>query len=669
MRNLFIILIFVFPHLVKSQSVTSPVSEEIIEAQQEAADNSGNQEVPDPEQEWTLDLNAADITEIISSPLITNVQATAIIRHREVFGRFLTVEELQVTDQFDTEQLRKIRPFVKCGQAIVDEKFKLNELLAAARHEVLFRARRVLQDKEGFSNDGIFPFYRGDPNHFNFRYRMQAGRYFSAGIVMEKDAGENLLSRNNGGRMDYFSWHVYVKPERLVETIVVGDYQVQFGQGLVAWKGLSLGKSSEVQQFFRRGAGIRPYSSSGESGFNRGLAFTLLKQNWKFDGWTSYQKRDASLFPADSVFSNFYVSTIQESGLHRTSDEMSDKAVLDQFIAGGHLQWQNDRFRNEFTFQFQHFSFPLWPGDDPYERYDPVGRKFFNTGWSGRYVLPNATVYSEVATDAQGDPALIAGLLFMPDQRWTISLHYRNYDRAYQCIGCDALREGSKVQNENGFLTGILWQISTRVKMQGYLDYFSFPWLRFTSSSPINGKEWLGQFTYAPNRSTEIYVRYKQEEKPSDESVLFKKVPLPVIKNNVRVNVQWMNGKNWEFQARCEWVGIRQLESRQEGVMFYQEIRYKPMGKAYSFSLRWSVFSTESYDSRIYTYEQDMAGAFSLPAYSGTGYRYYLITRYRLMKGLDIWLRYSTSVFPNPTASGEEIEGKDEIKAQIRWQF
>ena len=100
---------------------------------------------------------------------------------------------------------------------------------------------------------------------------------------MEKDAGENLLSRNNGGRMDYFSWHVYVKPERLVETIVVGDYQVQFGQGLVAWQGLSLGKSSEVQQFFRRGAGIRPYSSSGESGFNRGLAFTLLKNNWKFD--------------------------------------------------------------------------------------------------------------------------------------------------------------------------------------------------------------------------------------------------------------------------------------------------------------------------------------------------------------------------------------------------
>ncbi|MBL0098105.1 MAG: hypothetical protein IPP46_17630 [Bacteroidetes bacterium] len=93
------------------------------------------------------------------------------------------------------------------------------------------------------------------------------------------------------------------------------------------------------------------------------------------------------------------------------------------------------------------------------------------------------------------------------------------------------------------------------------------------------------------------------------------------------------------------------------------------MGKSYSFSLRWSVFSTESYDSRIYTYEQDMAGAFSLPAYSGKGYRYYLITRYRLMKGLDIWLRYSTSIFPKQIETGEEIEGRDELKAQIRWQF
>lgn len=646
------------------------LSEAAIETQAELQSNSEGEEIIDPGQDYFLDLNASDIAEIVGSPLLSAEQAQALIAHRQKFGILIAVEELQVTGAFDTNYLQKIKPFVFCGRPLVDEQFHFSALLSAARHEVLLRFRRRLDDKIGFADDGNYPFYKGDPNQVMFRYRMRAGNFFSAGIVMEKDPGEVLFASYNGGRMDFFSWHVFVRPNRLVKTFYLGDYQFQFGQGLVAWNGLSLGKSAEVNQFFRRGMGFRPYASAGEAGFNRGIATSMSFHNWSVDVWGSYRKLDASLFPVDTTFQKFEVSSINESGLHRTYDEIKRKALLTNISSGLHLQWEKKRIRSEWTIHQQYFDSPLWPGDDPYERFDADGNSFLNAGWAIRYLFNNATVYSEVALDRQGDNAFVGGVLLMPDKRWTISLHIRDYSKSYQCIGCDGLREGGKTQNERGVLAGFSWQIHQQLKFQGYLDRFYFPWLRYTTSSPSEGKEWLTQLTYVPSRTTEAYIRIKEEVKWNDMFTNAYEVPKEVSKVSIRANVQWMYTKNWEFQSRCEWVGLQQSAGKSNGLLFFQEVRYKPLGKPYSLVARWSMFHTDSYETRIYTYEQDMAGSFSLPAYSDRGSKYYILLRYRILKGIDFWVRYSRSVFmQNATSQEIDLPPIEEIKAQVRWQF
>lgn len=667
-----ILLVGILSWYCKCCNAQTPVSlsEAAIETQAELQANSDGEEIIDPGQDYFLDLNASDIAEIVGSPLLNEEQAQALIAHRQKFGILIAVEELQVTGAFDTSYLQKIKPFVFCGRPLVDEQFQFSALLSAARHEVMLRFRRRLEDKVGYSDDGNYPFYKGDPNQVMFRYRMRAGNYFSAGIVMEKDPGEVMFAAYNGGRMDYFSWHVFVRPNRIVKTIYFGDYQFQFGQGLVAWNGLSLGKSAEVNQFFRRGMGFRPYASAGESGFNRGIATSISFRDWSVDVWGSYRKLDASLFPVDSGFQNFLVSSINESGLHRTVDEIKRKASLTNISSGLHLQWDSKRFRSEWTLHQQYFNYPLWPGDDPYERYDANGKSFLNAGWSMRYLFNNATVYSEVALDRQGDHAFVGGILVMPDKRWTISLHIRDYSKSYQCVGCDGLREGSKTQNERGVITGFNWQILQQLRFQGYLDRFYFPWLRYTTASPSEGNEWLTQLTYVPARTTEAYIRVKEEVKMNNYVTNGYNVPKVVKKLNVRVNVQWMYTKNFEFQSRCEWTGLQQTEGKSSGLLFFQEIRYKPLGKPFSLAVRLSMFQTDSYDTRIYTYEQDMAGSFSLPAYSDRGTRYYILLRYRVAKGLDIWLRYGKSSFlQNATSQEIDLPPHEEVKAQVRWQF
>lgn len=664
-----IFVLLMIPVLASGQQ--SEVSEQGIETLQEVVEVTGNSELPlpDDEEALLLDLNTADPGEILQSPLMTPLQAQAILRHRARFGRFLKVEELQVIDEMDTTAIRRIRRYLRCGMPVVDSRFRPSEVLAAARHELTVRGRRNLGDQTGYGSDGNFPFYTGDPNQLYVRYKMTAGSHFSAGVVMEKDAGERFLDRSNGGRIDYFGWHVFFRPSTTLKMLALGDYQVQFGQGLVAWNGISLGKSTEVHQVYRRGAGFRPYSSSGETGFYRGIALALGTRQTTVHAWLSYRRLDASLFPVDTAFSVFEVGSIQQSGLHRTWEEISRKANLGQTIAGLHWQHERKKWRHEITAQYTGYEFPLWPGDDPYERFDYDGKQYLSAGYSGRLLLPNGSAYTEIATDREGDIAWLGGIVLMTDKLFTVSLQGRHYPRDYQSPGADALREGSKVQNEDGLFAGSLWQLHQQFRLQGYLDVFRFPWLRYTGSAPMTGKEWLVQGTYLPARTTEIYLRFRQEEKPADLADQKLKHPELMWHRNLRFNAQWMQGRNLEFNVRCEWVQQTGAGSRSDGILFYQEARYKPMGKPWSIAGRWSVFRTGGYESRIYSYEQDMAGSFSLPAYYSSGARYYVLLRYRLRKGLDIWLRYGATTYEKATSDAPSPEPAREIKTQLRWQF
>src|SRR3546814_1029555 len=78
---------------------------------------------------------------------------------------------------------------------------------------------------------------------------------------------------------DFYSAHLLLKPSRGVfKKIVLGDYLLQFGQGLVLWNGFSLGKGPAALNIARQGRGIRAHSSAGESYFFRGLATTRSEE-------------------------------------------------------------------------------------------------------------------------------------------------------------------------------------------------------------------------------------------------------------------------------------------------------------------------------------------------------------------------------------------------------
>jgi len=110
------------------------------------------------------------------------------------------------------------------------------------------------------------------------------------------------------------------------------------------------------------------------------------------------------------------------------------------------------------------------------------------------------------------------------------------------------------------------------------------------------------------------------------------------------------------------------------GVLFYQDIVYRPPIKNYSVIFRYALFDTDGYYERIYAYENDVLYGFSIPAYYYKGYRFYILMSARLIRNLDLWFKVAHTSYSNIETIGsglDEIPGnqKTEIKIQFRYQF
>jgi hypothetical protein len=115
-------------------------------------------------------------------------------------------------------------------------------------------------------------------------------------------------------------------------------------------------------------------------------------------------------------------------------------------------------------------------------------------------------------------------------------------------------------------------------------------------------------------------------------------------------------------------------KDRETGFLSFFDLLYKPLLKPYSGNIRLEYFETEGYNSRIYTYENDVLYSFSIPAFYDKGYRYYINLSYEAKRNLLVWLRWAQTIYKNKTSVGsglDEIAGnhRSEIKIQTMLSF
>lgn len=679
------IFLFFISSSIKAQ-VVPPENDDLNQQQlenaaQDAPDNADLSELIERRTYFLshpVNLNNTNREELSQLEILNDLQIEALLRHISVNGNLIALEELQSIDGFDIATIRSLLPYVTLGATTDFTQWSLNNILKNRKHEIIVRGIQVLEKQKGYNipdADTTSTRYLGSPLKFYTRYRFTSGRKVSFGITGEKDAGEEFFKGTQSG-YDFYSAHLMIRDLGIIKSIVVGDYQLGYGQGLVLWSGLAYGKSADVMNIKRSAQGIRAYTSVNEFGFFRGTATSLGVKYFTLDLFYSKQKLDANFTPIDSANDIQLISGIVIDGFHRTLNEISDMNKVKQEIYGGHFKFEKGPLEIGATFYHNKINLPLVKKTDPYNQYYFFGTQYNNIGFDYSYHLRNMNFFGEVAHSDNGAVSYLNGVLVSLDPRVSISLFNRNYVRDYQCASCNPLRESS-VQNERGTYAGVALQLLTRLKATAYIDVFKFPWLKFGVSAPSQGYEWLGQLTFTPSKKAEMYFRYKQTVK--EENIPGGVTALDQLRhrtqNNYRFNATYKISEAFRLQSRVEF-NLVQTEgiANDNGYVLFQDVNYHPMSKPYSFSLRYGLFDTDSYESRIYAFENDIPGVYAIPSYYYRGSRFYLMMRYNIMRGISFWLRYGKTLYSNQKTVGSGLDEinenhKSDLKVQLKFSF
>jgi hypothetical protein len=654
-----------------------------------------------------INLNSDEVMQLVELRLLNVFQYEELQKYRRYYGDFLFLEELEMVEGFDEQTIAIIAPIVYIGADRGSDKITLKKLARYGKHQILGRYEQILEPQAGYAETSDSALlakpnsrFLGSPQRYQLKYTYNYRNKVRAGFVLEKDPGEMfftdkvsdtikaLLGKNYRRGFDYVGFHLYAKDLGIVKAAALGDYQVTFGQGLTMWSGMSFGKAGAGSSAMKQSRGLSPKTSASETMFMRGAAVTL--GGGPFRGTVFYSNRlvDANISVVDSLDNEAeYVSSLQETGYHRTIGELLDRHAIRQQVVGGHLAYAIAHFEVGYTAHHTWLNVPLQLKPSHYNQYYFQGQQLTNQGIDFKYVKGKYAMFGEVAMSHNPDSTVLqapslqhfAGLIGMtvkPAGYLNFTLLYRDYGKAYQNLFSNAFSEGSRNQGQRGVYLGAEVAPAPYWNILAYADLFKFTWLTSQVNAPSWGHDYYLRLSHSFNRRTNAYlqIRSKTKMKNSTDAFVFSHYPIFYTKNSVRFNINYQV-RDFHFSNKAEYAHYRNDDgSNSHGFFICQDVAYKPENKPFSLTFRYAIFDTDDYDSRVYAYENDVLYSFSVPALYGKGMRVYLLGKWRPFKSLTLYARIGSIIYTDrdEISSGLTlIEGshKTDLKVEVVWKL
>lgn len=642
-----------------------------------------------------INLNNTTKEELDRLEILSDFQVNNLLEYSKQYGNIYTIYELLLIDGFNKEIIEKILPFITL-ETKQSKSFSIKNALKYGSHQVFIRGQQVIEPQLGFSEisdsalaESLNSRYVGNPYKIYSRYAYHYKNRILWGITAEKDAGEPFLKSeardtvqqllgnklNNG--FDFYSAHLQINKLGIFEKIVVGDFQIQFGQGLTAWSGMGYGKSSMTLNVKKKGRGLRKYSSTDENNFMRGVGTTIRLKDFDITLFASRKKIDANVTVLDTISEEVVeVSSFQITGLHSTPNEIADKDAITDSVYGGNISFSKKYYKLGATFIKYGFSAEQNRNLQAYNQFEFTGNSNYNAGLDYQINYKNVNLFGEGALSENGAMAFVNGAVIFLHPQMSLAVLHRYYEKDYQSFYGNAFSEGGKPANEKGLYVGAEIYPAKYWKISSYFDNYTFPWLRFRTDAPSSGYEYFVQADYSASRNVSMYWKLKQEIKPQNSSDEINSIsPLEDVNLlKFRYHISYSVSDRVTMKDRIELSQYRKADVNDNGYLIYHDVAYKAENLPLTLSFRYAIFDTESYDARIYAYESDVLYGFSIPAYYSKGMRTYLNLKYTIAKGVDLWLKYAVTRYFDKDIIGSgltEIDGntKSEIKVQFRFKF
>ena len=96
-------------------------------------------------REHPLDLNFATQEELQQLFILSDFQIAALLKHREKFGKFLSMYEVQAVPGFDLPTIYMILPFVKVDRSLNRLNISLRDIFKYANQEAVVRVAQNIE--------------------------------------------------------------------------------------------------------------------------------------------------------------------------------------------------------------------------------------------------------------------------------------------------------------------------------------------------------------------------------------------------------------------------------------------------------------------------------------------------------------------------------------------
>ena len=591
--------------------------------------------------ESPIDLNHTSDEELSQLYFLSPHQIDDILAYADRHP-FVSLYELRLIPSLADYEIRDLLPFVTIRSDELSsyrdtDKPKLypGEVFAFARHEVLTRvdARNI----EGY--EGTDPVYAATRYRFDFKRQVIFGAQ---------------LRRPAGGPARDLQYGAYIQLRDIaphLHTVVGGNFQASFGQGLVLAPVFHAGKSRYVSSAGQQNQGLRYYSSvDGQS--LHGAGATL---RWE---WSKQTRLDVSAL--------YSMTRANDSVWHH--------------LAGANLTLRHKRLELQLTGIENIYSDSIHPyRNAAYNAHYFRGRTQAVIGASARYNHGWFDAFAELATAQSSNSqilkfsnprwgiALIAGSRFYPTTGVALIALYRYYSPSFDNALGYAFSESSRIGDENGGYLGFDITRLRNWRFTGYGDIFYFTGPKYgIPSSPTLGYDAMVETQYhSPLRQSPFAITVRLRAKKKDSSVYSARVQADVTRGA------------WSFRTVAD-ANLQILKSSirlQPIVRGFAEIRNPqiPYGLsiaqdvALDFSrlaslntrvplaliLRLQGFDVREWANRIYLYEHDVLYAFSIPATYGLGGRGYICLRWQIIPQLLLYFKFSETVYAKQWAASQ----------------
>ena len=557
-----------------------------------------------------LDLNRCSRSRLLACGLFTPFQVASILEQRRQSGEILSLTEFMLIEGFTSRKVDALRHFIviRAEDGPIGAKKLRPELDLELRGAVSVPVPDSRSKDRGEQRTG-----------YGSKLHLSLGQRAELSIVGRKSY--------DSGRFGPVSASAVYYGRRYLGKVVLGAFNARFGEGITQWSGFSLSSLSSVASFRKSGSGLSPSAS-----FSPGM--TGMAADFNLRRFTL----STAIGCAPEALAKLGLFTKASGSTNPGSTAPGIEALAD-------LSWTGRLIHAGVT-----------------ATCEAAGVHFLGS-------LPNLSLFGETSLTYKGAFSAIAGTVWTPEYARKFALQLRWFDPSIKgknsgaafgfelpdwCFTLDArYRADTRKQKYRGFLRyskEIILPARPRAPSSVPPPEVNLPDI---SSHPVTEQPATVPEASAgsasvsvPARSLTVSARLAANYAPGEAH------PTRV---ELRSELAFTSGA-WKFSTRLDGIYCASFA-------FHAFLEAGYLTPKLSSYLRLGGFLIDNWDDRIWVYERDAPGSFTVPAYYGRGVHCSLYCAWKPSRHHSLYLRTSLVSYPgNPTPKN----GKFEFKLQYR---